>query len=198
MKITGIAFTHSSYKTTNPPVSAFRETLIGKKPEGEFFLKVTDEYNSAKSVTEYSVTQEQFNEIVSLFDSLGVKDTVTAFNERENSVFFPQMAGGSENFSFSFTGDGVTVSANGIPPGVQPLTARIASLEKECGEPVFEHKEGFESYPFAGVPAPAVAPAPPPSSSGSAADGEGWVCKSCGFKNIRGKFCCECGTIHTS
>ncbi len=198
MKISGIAFTHSSYKTTNPPVSTFSETLICERPEGGFSLKVTNEYNSAKSVREYSVTAEQFDEIVSLFVSLGVKDAVNALKAKENTGFFPQMVGGSESFSFSFTEDGVTVCVNCILPEAQPLTARIASLEKECGKPVSEHEEGFESNVFAGAPAPAGFASPLPVTADTAmAEGE-WICKSCGSKNIRGKFCCECGTIHTS
>ena len=200
MKITSIVFTHSSYKTTNPPVSTFRETLLCERPEGGFMLKVSDEYNSAKSVREYSVTDEQFSEIVSLFEQLGVSEAVSRFNANINAFPFPQMAGGSESRSFSFTADGETVTANGIPPEIQPLTLRIASLEKECGEPVFEHKEGFESNPFAGAPAPFAAAAPPPFAAqppgeGSLREGE-WFCSNCGYKNASGSFCVECGTPH--
>ena len=81
MSVTAIVFSSSSYKTTNPPVSTFKETLLSEKPGNGFFLRVTSNYNSAKSVKEYAVTAEQFSGIVSLFEQLGVRNAVTNFSQ---------------------------------------------------------------------------------------------------------------------
>ena len=112
MNLSYVVYRTSSYKTTNPPISTSSELslcangIFGRK------LKKTVEYNSDKTVNEYDVSDEQYAELLRLFEELKIKESAFEIMSREPLPEMPQMVGGSESSSFDFTLNGVTVSVN--------------------------------------------------------------------------------------
>ena len=76
MNITNIRCNHSRYASTNPPTNTSEEYDLRTKPDGSRELAVNKYRNGLSENRIYTVTQEQYGKIASMFEELNIIDYV--------------------------------------------------------------------------------------------------------------------------
>ncbi len=207
MNITNIRCNHSRYASTNPPTNTSEEYDLRTKPDGSRELAVNKYRNGLSENRIYTVTQEQYGKIASMFEELNIIDYIKSEFNSQPAPQMPPVAGGFENEGISFAANGITIIINSLPTAARELVAAIRQLEKECGNPVFENTFGQDTT------SPSYSPVEAAMSISAGlekmknhiagktddipgTDADGWVCSDCGNKNnANHKFCTECGKV---
>lgn len=191
MDLSYLEFYTYRYATTNPPINESSSLILEADGSGGATLIKKSNYNQDEWCAKYSVTAAQFDEIKSLFESLGVKEELLRIMAVPPAPPV-EMMGGSNGSGFVCKADGEELSIRDSVPCTQELGNRINRLLNECGEPFYKtepEQSGNNGCFFATVQVAQAAPAPPPNDFEAS-----WYCPNCGYPN-QGSFCTECGTV---
>lgn len=195
MKLSKIRFSYRSFASTNPPREISELTEFYEESGGEYCIKIYRSTNGYEVTRIYAVSAEQADRLAETFESSGIAELFCG-GDTVNPPSYPTagMAGGFENYGFSFTADGVSRECGFLPPQAQPVRAEIDAIIPECGHPVFENTSGEagKAGAFACAPPAAEFPEKPPLPGRTPGEGE-WICGECGSINTGAKFCIECG-----
>lgn len=190
--INRIIYRTYEWATTNPPRN-ITDILTLEKGENGIMLSAFSDYNGNISEKVYSVSEEVFSRLATLFDEMNITEEIKRINAEMVGEQIPLDGGGRDEAFYAFENED-EYTCTDISPALSEFIRAFKELKNKCGKPISEKGEPPEDFGGIGAFVPAL-PVEPDETCGDDETREGeWRCNSCGYAHNTGSFCTECGT----